>query len=71
MVRPREGPYPEGMATELPGTGVALGQDSSSGSESPDPAHRGRSPASARRAPIAFTTSSSAARLCPLTSASQ
>src|SRR5262245_614391 len=72
LVFPRLGPCPLGMATELPGTGVALAQGSppsaSAGSGAAAPAATGSSPGGA---PIASTTSPSAWKLCPLTSASQ
>ena len=64
LVLPRLGPCPLGIATELPGTGVALAHDSGSSA--------GAGPGGSTGAPpIASTTSLSARKLCPLTSASQ
>src|SRR3954447_18287183 len=75
VVRPRLGPYPLGIATELPGTGVALahGSSSSSGAGGATGAARiaARPPRSGSSAAIASTTSPRASRLWPLTSASQ
>src|SRR4051812_32904407 len=64
VVRPRLGPYPLGIATELPATGVALAHGSGSGSSA-------AAGTSTRMPPIAAATSPSAAKLWPLTSASQ
>src|SRR4029077_588182 len=65
---PLLGPCPLGIATELPATGVALAHGSGSPPVPPAPASSG---ASHVGAPIASTTSPSARKLCPLTSASQ
>src|SRR3954454_20442880 len=62
VVLPRLGPYPLGIATLDPATGVALAQSSSSGS--------GAASLRERSEPIASITSCSAARLWPLTSES-
>src|SRR3954469_4955760 len=62
VVLPRLGPYPDGIATLLPGTGVALAQFSSSGS--------GASSLRVRAQPISAITSCIASRLWPETSAS-
>ena len=64
---PLLGPYPLGIATELPATGVALGHGSSSAAAS----SAGSSGGSHDRAPMAATTSPRALKLWPLTSASQ
>src|SRR5262245_17420011 len=72
-VLPRLGPYPLGIATELPGTGVALGHSSSStvSSASGGASIPSETPSSDAGAPIASTTSLKASKLWPLTSASQ
>src|SRR4051812_41521770 len=57
VVRPRLGPWPLGMATELPGTGVALAQGSGSAGAA------GTSTAAVDAPAIASATSPSAAKL--------
>ncbi len=73
VVLPRLGPCPLGIATELPGTGVALAQGScpSSGGAGGDLWLAAGERLSRACAPTARTTSCSALKLCPLTSASQ
>src|SRR3984893_12685483 len=75
VVRPRAGPYPLGIATELPATGVALAQDScgASSKASARVAAVAREPRPPRddSMPIASATAWRAVKLCPLSSASQ
>src|SRR6266704_2143626 len=68
VVFPLLGPYPLGIATELPGTGVALAHGSGSSGARAVSSPAGESDSDA---PIAVATSPSARKLWPLTSASQ
>src|SRR4029453_17867280 len=71
VVRPRRGRSPLATATELPGTGVALGQDSSSRPAAAAASRLAGTGFAPGGAAIASTTSPSASKLWPLTSASQ
>src|SRR3954452_1308804 len=67
VVLPLLGPYPLGIATELPATGVALAHGSASSAGAGGANMCGGQAAAA----IASATSPRASKLCPLTSASQ